>query len=225
MTNVIPRIPVYPWLRVRFLRGYRNVTPYPYPHVPVTGNTRCYPYPCCSLAPPPRPHPYPILSNTKNASETAHFGVRHPSAPPSPPLPLPVPTEHQERAQNGAFLCSLIPFLIPLSPLSLNPLSLPSLSPLSLSPLSPTPLFSHSPPLSHSPSLSFSLYPLSLFPLLLLSPLSLSSLCVLSLSPLFLSLSPPPLLLPLSSLSPCFYYFYFRYFCFSKFPCTILLYI
>jgi hypothetical protein len=55
-------IPVNLWLRVRFLRGYRNVTQHPYPCIPVTGFPWCYLYPCHILLvlenfPTPSPPP------------------------------------------------------------------------------------------------------------------------------------------------------------------------
>jgi hypothetical protein len=40
---------VYLQLRVWFLPRYRNVTPYPYPRIPVTRKPWCYPYPCHTL--------------------------------------------------------------------------------------------------------------------------------------------------------------------------------
>jgi hypothetical protein len=42
-------LPANPWIRVRCECGYEISKPYPYPSIPLTGNTRCYPYPCHAL--------------------------------------------------------------------------------------------------------------------------------------------------------------------------------
>jgi len=39
----------HPQVWVRFCLRYRNPDPYPYPRIPVSGNTQCYPYPCHAL--------------------------------------------------------------------------------------------------------------------------------------------------------------------------------
>src|SRR5882757_9508672 len=43
-------LPANPWIRVRCECGYEISKLYPYPSIPLTGNTRCYPYPCHALA-------------------------------------------------------------------------------------------------------------------------------------------------------------------------------
>jgi hypothetical protein len=47
--NLVTRIPVNPWQRVRVCPGTAIRNPYPYPNIPVTGLSRCYPYPCHTL--------------------------------------------------------------------------------------------------------------------------------------------------------------------------------
>ena len=142
------------------------------------------------------PIPTPLSQTLRMRQKRHIFGVWR---PPLPPIPLNI----KNAFKMVCFCVRWFSFLAHSLSSPLNPLT-------------------H----SHSPSLSLSLSslpPLSSHSLL---PLSVSSLCLLSvsppppllslsppLSPLFLSLFPSFLLSP-----PCLYYFYFRYFCFSKFP-------